>query len=478
MAKLNQVYFWLLSTIALLGYALFAFAFQRTAGLSMYAVYALLFGIGIGLTQLARQKRLHWWQVFAAGLLFRGVFLLSTPQLSDDYFRFTWDGELQKDGISSFAFTPRQYTLFFANDTLKRQQYAALYTAHSPAFPDGMNSRDYYSIYPTVNQTLFRLASCWGTPNAGNLILLRLFLILAEVLSFGLLCALLQGQNQSAALAGFVWLNPLLIIEVTGNLHFDGLALCFVLLSLYWLYRSAYTRAALALALAVCTKLNPLFLVGALFRKVPLKTFLWFGSVTVLGSLLLLSLCVDSETVWNFKQSFGLYFAWFEFNAGPYYLLREVGRLATGADLSPYLSLAFPVLTVLLFARVLWQTDAGLARRFLLLYTIYFSFSPVVHPWYIVVLLPLAVLSRQLYPLLWSLLIFFSYDHYREPMGESMAYVLLEYGLVYGLWYLESRGDNALVERVKDWCFGGAGMAQLTVVEGNDRIEMVLQDKT
>lgn len=453
MAALRNVYFWVLSSIAGIGFYGFAYVFQRSDGAAMYGCYCLLFALGLALTMMAVKKEIHWVQVFAAGLLFRGLFLLATPQLSDDYFRFTWDGELQKDGVSSFAFLPQDYASYFAHDTLQLEKYEALYKAHSDAFPDGMNSRQYYSIYPTVSQTVFEVSGLLGTPNNGNLLVMRVFLILAEVASFFLLLALLQSRQLDPGLVGLFWLNPLIIIEVAGNLHFDGLATTFILLTLYLLNRSEYSKAGIALALAICTKLNPLFLAGALFRKVQMKTFLLFGSVTVITSLLLLSFTLDFDTFWNFKKSFGLYFAWFEFNTGPYYFLREVGWLVTDKDISPYISLTFPYVTMLLFAIVLWNPKTDLAERFLWLYLIYFSFSPIVHPWYIVVLVPLAVLSRKLYPLLWSLLIFFSYSHYREPFGEALGVVFLEYGLVYGLVYLESRRSCSALERFKYWFF-------------------------
>ncbi|TNE47892.1 MAG: hypothetical protein EP344_19210 [Bacteroidetes bacterium] len=449
----KETTFWLYSGIALSGFAVFASVFQRTDGVWMYLTYALLFALGIVLTRFAVNNGLHWSYLLAVGLLFRGVCFLAPPHLSDDYFRFTWDGELQKDGISSFAFMPMHYDRYFAGDTAQLKKYEALYGAHSEAFPTGMNSGTYYSIYPTVNQTIFKISGLLGSPNEENLLVMRIFLLLGELASFFVLLRLLRWQEAAPGLVGLYWFNPLCIIETVGNLHFDGLATTFVLLTLFFLHRTAYVRAGIALALAVCTKLNPLFLIGALFRKVPARVFLLVGTVTFLTSLLLLSFVLDATTLSNFKESFGLYFAWFEFNAGPYYLAREAGRLVTGADISPILSNVFPVVTVLLFGIVLWNSRTMLAERFLLLFFIYFSFSPIVHPWYIVVLVPLAVVSRKLYPLLWSLLVFGTYTTYRAPHGEMLWFVFLEYGLVYLLLYLETGRSLPRVAQLKKWCF-------------------------
>ena len=148
-----------------------------------------------------------------------------------------------------------------------------------------------------------------------------------------------------------------------------------------------------------------------------------------------------------------MYFAWFEFNAGPYYFVREMGFLVSGIDISPTISWVFPLVSMLLFASMLWKSKTDLVERFLLLFLIYFSFSPIVHPWYIVILVPLAVLSQKLYPLLWSLLIFFTYTTYGEPFGESLSFVFLEYGLVYALFFLETKQNSLQLERFKKWFF-------------------------
>jgi len=45
--------------------------------------------------------------VFA--ILLRFIIVFSIPNLSDDFFRIIWDGELIQIGISSYLFTPEQW---------------------------------------------------------------------------------------------------------------------------------------------------------------------------------------------------------------------------------------------------------------------------------------------------------------------------------------------------------------------------------
>src|SRR5690606_17883315 len=46
--------------------------------------------------------------LIAASLLFRLLFLFSTPLLSQDFHRFLWDGHLMLRGINPYLFTPEE----------------------------------------------------------------------------------------------------------------------------------------------------------------------------------------------------------------------------------------------------------------------------------------------------------------------------------------------------------------------------------
>ncbi|NRA12182.1 MAG: hypothetical protein HRT57_09535, partial [Crocinitomicaceae bacterium] len=212
--KRYQVHIWILALLALAGYFLFAYAFKRTDHFLIFGVYTALFVIGLLITIHCIRHKKHWVLVFTFGLAFRLAFLLVTPHLSNDYFRFTWDGELQNDGVSAFKFIPKNYEKFFGYDSLLKEKYKELYAASSDEFPDGINSKKYYSIYPTINQFVFKNASNFGSQNGGNLVIMRIWLLIAEVVSFFALRFLLIKNKKNEALIGLYWLNPLIIIEI------------------------------------------------------------------------------------------------------------------------------------------------------------------------------------------------------------------------------------------------------------------------
>lgn len=436
---MKKVIPFLLVTLSLIGYIGFSYTFKRTDHLELFVAFGLLFISYLLLAVLFNSSKRQFYLLFSAGLFFRLIFLFTPPHLSDDYFRFTWDGELAKDGISSFSFQPR----FYANSLKGRpdlfQKYEKLLHANSEEFPNGMNSKQYYSIYPTFNQAVYHLSSSLGSPNGGNLTIMRILMIIAEIISFFVLYSLLMADNKSKKWAQLYWLNPLIIIELTGNLHFDGFAITFMLLTLLYLTKKKWLPTVISFSLAIVTKLNPIFLFGAIFGRLKLKKTILLGLTTASLVVILLALILDQTTFFNFAKSFGLYFAWFEFNTGIYSMIRDIGLVSMGVDLSSKLSIVFPILTILLFLKItFFSPKIKMAEKLILLYFIYFTFSPIVHPWYITVLIPFGILSGRLYPILWSFLVFFTYLAYHEEGVSQVKWIVyMEYFLVYLCFYFE-----------------------------------------
>lgn len=431
----------LITIVSFFGYYQLAYSIERTDHLTLFSTYGVLVLLALIFFAIVKKIKYGLTFIFLAGLLFRLTFSLVQPSLSDDFFRFTWDGELSKDGISPFALAPKDYDTYFEGNEELKGKYKDLYHAKTNRFPNGTNSPGYYSIYPTVSQTIFWVASYSSSPNKGNLIAMRFFLLLAEVISFFVLRRLLISQQKSSILTAIYWLNPLVIIEIIGNLHFEGIAITFILITLLFIAKSQLIKAGIILSLAIATKLNPIFFLGATFTTLKLKNQILFSSIALLSTFILFTFYMDLEGFLNFKESFGLYFAWFSFNSGVMSFIKITVNYLTGYNIISTLSLIFPFITLFLMGIITFRKKKeSIAEKLLLLFFIYFSFSPIVHPWYITVIIPLAILSNKIYPLVWSVLIFLTYSAYKvDGFQENHLFTWATYLIVFTLFFIERR---------------------------------------
>ncbi|PPK84650.1 hypothetical protein CLV84_3812 [Neolewinella xylanilytica] len=396
-----------------------------TAFTVAFAGYALL--IGSPTDRLLRP-------LLVFGLLLRLALVFAFPRLSDDVYRFIWDGDLILAGDNPYVHTPEDYLIGGADFV-------------DPQLFEKLNSPTYHSIYPPVAQGVFTLAA-FVSPGSwyGAAVVMKLFLLITELGSVYLLYRLLRGFGLPPGRSLLYWLNPLVLVEVVGNIHFEGAMVCFLLLALFWLNRSAYGRAGFAMAYSVASKLLPLMLLPFLLGRLWRRAFWRFvGALAVSLGLLFLPALVGSGVVEGFGGSLELYFRKFEFNASLYYLLRSYGYYAVGynqiAEYGPLLA-RVAAMTIFIVALSDERTDwKSLPGRWLGAFVIYLLCATTVHPWYLTVPIALCCLTDWRYPLVWSYLIMLTYTSYTTvPYREDLFLVGLEYFAVLVYFVAERRG--------------------------------------
>lgn len=368
---------------------------------------------------------------FKIGLLatvaFRLLLFFDWPALSDDFFRFIWDGSLVVNGLNPYLTLPSQILPEVAhipnlNTTLYHQ----------------LNSPHYFTVYPPVCQFIFGL-STWIS--SGNnwvaVVVMRSILFAAELGNIYLMVKLLNNYRKPVNLVFWYGLNPLVIVELTGNLHFEALMLFFTLLSLYLFTQHKTTQAGVALALAIGVKLLPLLFLPFLFLKLNLNKWFSFGAAISLTLLLLFLPFLSAELFYNIGQSLDLYFQKFEFNASIYYVFRWLGYQAYGynniAHFGPLLSV-ITFLSIMALALISRQAPADKLPVFLMsALTIYFFLATTVHPWYLTTLAAFAVFTPFRFAFLWTWAAVLSYATYQtKAFQENLFLTTLEYGLVWG----------------------------------------------
>ncbi|MBN3519957.1 hypothetical protein JYB62_08070 [Algoriphagus lutimaris] len=366
--------------------------------------------------------KIHWLGVFTAGLFLRLLLFNSTPQWSEDYARFLWDGELIRIHQNPYLETPSDWIATHAQDS----------TSFLDSLFGLMNSPNYYSVYPPSNQLLFFGASYLSKQNVSNgIIWLRMLLILSEVGVFILLWKLLRGDSKLI----LYWLNPFVILELSGNLHFEGLVLLALLLSLWAFKKQQFFASGSFWSLAVGLKILPLMLLPSFLgiKTVRKSAGFWVGGIIVFG-ICFLPLVIDNS--WKSLQtSLLLYQGKFEFNASVYYLLREVGFWIKGYNTIATLTKILSGITFLGIIYISWkkktESMTQLAEMWVLIYLVYLLLQPIIHPWYIIPAFGLSLLTQMKSMVFWTFSAILSYHAYSQvDFIENPWILFLEYLIV------------------------------------------------
>ena len=426
--KLNKTPL-LLAFTSLLFYWSFAYDLNRTDYIKLICLYTALFFLFYKLIQLTKHnlKPLTW---IAFGL--RAVFILAIPNLSQDFYRFIWDGRMILEGINPYLYTPES---FITNGEYPVVQAKELYSGM------GNLNASHFSNYPPLNQLCFIVANLFSSQSIlSSIIGLRLIIIAADfgTLYFGK--KLLKKLKLPAHNIFWYILNPFIIIELTGNLHFEGVMIFFLVWSLHLFYSEKWKAAAFMFACSVSIKLIPLLFLPLLYQKLGWKKSIGFFTIVGLVTILLFAPFYTSQFVINYAETVGLWFHNFEFNASLYYIAREIGYLFRGYNEIAIIG-KYTVIIVLLFVIFMTffrknKTMIQLITAMLIALSFYYFTATTVHPWYIATLLILSVFTNYKFPLVWSFAIIFSYFAYlqigKADKSENLWIIVLEYLIVYG----------------------------------------------
>ncbi len=411
------------------------YAVPRSDFIGTYSLFLILFA---GWFYIVKNSRLSFSFCIALAILLRLIAMFSLPVLSDDYFRFIWDGKQILGHVNPFQYTPLDYLKIHPGNAYWQYLY------------ENMNSQEYHSIYPAVLQYIFA-GSVWLFPNNpyGAAVIMKLFIFLAECGSMRIFYLLLKRKNIPVRNALWYVLNPLIIIELTGNVHFEGVMLFFFLAGYYLLEKKSYWLSGICWGLAIATKMIPLMLAPLILRAIGWKAFLRFGSAAFAVIILVFLPFYNAHLVQDVTASLRLYYHLFEFNASIFYLIRWIAFHYVDYDIIEEVA---PVLGMISFVWILliswWPSKKfSLYDKSIWIFAVYFLLTTMVHPWYSSILIMLCVFSRYKFPLVFSLLILLSYFPYSlKDYNENLWVILIEYLLLFLFMIWESRTIHAKID--------------------------------
>lgn len=453
---ISRKYQTILAMIVSIGlYFLFAYDLDRTNFMQLVSLYLALF---LPFLYFMKKERLNFPFLVGAAILFRLVFLFAIPNLSQDFYRFIWDGRMILEGFNPYISLPQTF--------IEQRQFPVEQAVDLYAGMGDLNG-SHFTNYPPINQLNFLIAAILSNSSIlGAAVVLRLQIILADIgiIYFGK--KILEKLNLPIHHIFLYALNPFIIIELTGNLHFEPVMLFFLVWSLYLLMQKKWIWAAVILGLSVSSKLIPLLFLPLFFQWFTSTTlsnhnsdslkqikgntignqqnklkgilqWLTFGAIVIVTNIILFLPFLSSELISSYTNSVGLWFRNFEFNASLYYIAREIGYLFRGYNEIAIIGKIMPSIAILILLGITFfrknKSPQQLITALLLGLTFYYFTTTTMHPWYIATLIILSVFTKYRFPIIWSVVIIVTYQAYANtPWKENLWLVGLEYVVVYG----------------------------------------------
>jgi hypothetical protein len=377
--------------------------------LHFYLLFALYLGSAWCVCRAGADGRAMSIILITFSVAFRATLLWTQPVLSDDIYRYVWDGRVQAAGINPYLFAPE-------SPELSRLRDDTLYPL--------INRPWARTIYPPGAQWLFR--GIYATLPDG-VVSMKAAVVAFDLLTILLLMRLLRSLSLPAGRVILYAWHPLAIFELAGSGHLDGMMIPFTLWGLLILTRRRDAWAGASLGAAAGIKLYPALMIPAVVRRHGPRLLLPAAAVVAL--LYLPYIWTAGSGVLGFLPQY-LSDPEERFNSGPGALLAYgVGVLTPYPALVANGALALALLAVGL--RGVTTHDRSLhaiIAEMLLLFGTFVTFAQTVHPWYLLWMLPLVAIRPSACWLYLSGAIALSYvkytdEHLRMPLWAG----ILEY---------------------------------------------------
>jgi alpha-1,6-mannosyltransferase len=344
--------------------------------------------------------------VLAVGLGARLVLAPVAPTLSTDAYRYVWDARVARAGVDPYAHPPTADELVSLRD--------------ADIFPR-LNHPTWRTIYPPGAQAFFRLVYLI---QPDSVVAMKLAVGLAEIAGLAAVLALLHAGGRPLSRAVIYAWNPLLLVEVWGMGHLDGLVIPAVVGATWAAMRSRHLVTGALLGAGALVKLYPAVLLVLVAPAAWIPVVASFATIVVAGYLPWL---LSGASVLG---SLPRYVSEEYFNPGP---LRFIVDSPLGA--------AAAALVWIVVASLI-RREAPLPVRAIPLIGGLLLLSPNIFPWYAVWLLPFLAYSPSAPWIVFTGTVGFAYTFFlSQPWtvpGWARALELAPLGLG-GLWWLAAR---------------------------------------
>ena len=340
--------------LALLGLAALA-----TFGL--YAYHAKGAPLSVG--------RLLFWAV-----AFRVCGLLGGPIFEDDFYRYLWDAYRFASDLTPYGAAPAAY---FGDASVPEAFQGVLDQVNNPELP---------TIYGPVSQAAFLLG--YFIAPASVLPLQAIFV----AFDLGIVLLLLRLAPARAVLL-YAWC-PLVVKEIAFTAHPESLGVCLLVAAVVLVQHRRLKAAAVVLALAAGAKVFALLLAPfVLMRARSVQWVVFVGVLTLLYLPFALPLALPSDAKVGLVSTATMALEW-RFNAALFEIF-DAGLPDIAARVA--CAFAFAAFCIWCWQRQVrrWHDGTTETPRGDWIFGAFLLLSPTINPWYLLWMLPFAVVYRS-----------------------------------------------------------------------------------
>jgi len=341
-----------------------------TRFLAGYGFLFLLYAAAVAMVRGRWPSRRSLTIVWVTAVIMRGIVVLEPLSLSDDLYRYIWDGRVLLDGINPYRYAPADSALSHLRDGL---------------WPL-INNRSLPTIYPPVLMFVFAGAAAVAPTVLGFKLVFVVFDLLA-----GVFLQRALGEERAGLVVAYLW-APLVLVEFAGQGHADVVGITLLAAALWATMNARWFSTGVLIVLASLVKFGPLAALPALVHRLGIR---WLALPVLFVGLYLPFHQGDVNAI----GSLGTFAAKWRSNDFLFSFLHE-------PTVPTEIGLAAAKRTAALIVAGVWVLVVLLRRPW---YSVYswtigtaLLLSPVVHPWYVLWLLPAALFVPHVAWWVWS----------------------------------------------------------------------------
>jgi hypothetical protein len=389
--------------------------------LKLVLVQSLLFIAAAWVMLRSDSTRSTFLLVIVLAALFRLSLLFAPPYLSDDIYRYIWDGRVQAAGINPYRYIPADPALAHLRD--------------DQIYPRINRREDAHTMYPPVAEGVWFLT----TRVSESVTWMKATMTLFEGIAIWAIAQLLGsfGLPRQRILL-YAW-HPLTVWEFAGSGHLDAIAIAFISLALLARRRDVESGVGLALASATLVKLFPSVLFPGMYKRGSWRMALVFATTVVVAYVPYLS--VGPRGVLGFLPGYagerGI------LSGEQFFLLAAARRVSLGFHIPTGVFIVFAILVLAVLAgwmlRKQKREDCYLANSLILACTFTVLLAPH-FPWYFAWLVPFLCFIASvsvIYLTLSSFLLYLTWIYWTDDQVfkiKAAIFVPFFFLFAYSLW--------------------------------------------